>query len=163
MVKTLPKKYFCPACLKRYCYDYGLKRHLINKHNVPSDINIDDSYRLDADKKVKPNSVIQNKTQVSRTVVENNDVFRKKESDLHDYLICPITQQIYCNPVIAKDGITYEKDAILEWLKNNKTSPVTRKKIPKILYPNITIKNIRDIFIQNNPQYISDQYKPKML
>jgi len=150
------KNYFCPECLKKYCYGRGLKKHLINKHNAPPNTNIDDSYRLDADK-----VIIQ---KIDDEVTDQKlDVHMKKESGLYDYLICPITQQIYYDPVIAKDGITYERSAILEWLKNSKTSPITRKKIPKTLYPNLTIKNIKDIFIKNNPQYAIDQYNPKKI
>ena len=40
--------------------------------------------------------------------------------------ICPITQDVMKEPVIDKEGNTYEKSAILEWLKTNNKSPITR-------------------------------------
>jgi hypothetical protein len=43
--------------------------------------------------------------------------------------ICPITQDVMREPVIDKEGYTYEKSAILEWLKTNNKSPITRNVI----------------------------------
>ena len=40
--------------------------------------------------------------------------------------ICPITQDIMKEPVIDREGNTYEKSAIEEWLISNNTSPITR-------------------------------------
>lgn len=33
----------------------------------------------------------------------------------HRELICPITQELMRDPVVAEDGYTYEKEAILRW------------------------------------------------
>ncbi|CAG9320663.1 unnamed protein product [Blepharisma stoltei] len=44
----------------------------------------------------------------------------------HEYL-CPITQEMMEDPVIAADGNTYERAAITSWLNRSKTSPVTEK------------------------------------
>ncbi len=38
---------------------------------------------------------------------------------------CPITKGIMLNPYIARDGYSYEKVAIVEWLKEYSRSPVT--------------------------------------
>ena len=40
--------------------------------------------------------------------------------------ICPITQDFIREPVIDREGNTYEKSAILEWLKTSNKSPSTR-------------------------------------
>lgn len=40
--------------------------------------------------------------------------------------ICPITQEVMREPVIDHEGNTYEKSAILNWLKFTNTSPITR-------------------------------------
>ena len=40
--------------------------------------------------------------------------------------ICPITHDVMREPVIDHEGNSYEKSAILEWLKVNSTSPVSR-------------------------------------
>eukprot|EP00565_Helicotheca_tamesis_P006872 CAMPEP_0185728308 /NCGR_PEP_ID=MMETSP1171-20130828/3696_1 /TAXON_ID=374046 /ORGANISM="Helicotheca tamensis, Strain CCMP826" /LENGTH=376 /DNA_ID=CAMNT_0028396999 /DNA_START=102 /DNA_END=1232 /DNA_ORIENTATION=+ len=58
------------------------------------------------------------------------------ESDYESYttrisprreLICPITQEVFTDPVIAEDGHTYERKSLLRWLHqmNRTTSPVT--------------------------------------
>jgi len=49
---------------------------------------------------------------------------------------CPITHEIFTDPVIAQDGHTYERTAITEWFKHNDISPMTREKIGKVLITN---------------------------
>jgi len=44
-------------------------------------------------------------------------------------LLCPITHSLIQDPVIAEDGYTYERAAILKWVKEKGTSPMTREKI----------------------------------
>ena len=67
-----------------------------------------------------------------------------------DNFICPITQAVMCDPVIGNDGITYESDAIKQWLQSHNTSPVTRNIMSSNLIPNIALRNtIQDYFKQN--------------
>lgn len=42
-----------------------------------------------------------------------------------DYLCCPITQEIFDDPVCAEDGTTYERKAIQRWFEERRTSPKT--------------------------------------
>ncbi|CAF3374321.1 unnamed protein product [Rotaria sp. Silwood1] len=45
-----------------------------------------------------------------------------------DYdLVCPITLRVFQDPVIAADGRTYEREAIVRWITENGTSPFTRQ------------------------------------
>lgn len=44
-----------------------------------------------------------------------------------DELTCPITLQIFRDPVIASDGHAYEREAIVKWILQNGTSPLTRE------------------------------------
>ncbi len=44
-----------------------------------------------------------------------------------DELICPITWEIFRDPVIATDGHVYEREAITTWILQNGTSPLTRE------------------------------------
>ena len=41
-----------------------------------------------------------------------------------DYL-CPITQELMSDPVIAADGHAYERKDILQWIERKATSPMT--------------------------------------
>lgn len=67
---------------------------------------------------------------------------------LLETMTCPITQQIMNNPVIGSDGNTYEKDAIIRWLSQKQTSPLTNEP----MYENS---------LKVNPaiQHLVDQYK----
>ena len=40
-------------------------------------------------------------------------------------IVCPITDEIMQDPVMAADGHTYERRAITEWLAHHTTSPIT--------------------------------------
>ena len=48
-----------------------------------------------------------------------------------DSFICPINQTLMEDPVITPYGTTYERAAILNWLKKNNTDPLTKKKLSK--------------------------------
>jgi hypothetical protein len=45
----------------------------------------------------------------------------------NDDLICPITFRIFRDPVIAGDGHVYERAAIVRWIAEHGTSPLTRQ------------------------------------
>ncbi|KAG2495451.1 hypothetical protein HYH03_006397 [Edaphochlamys debaryana] len=52
--------------------------------------------------------------------------------------LCPITQDLMTDPVIATDGYTYERAAITDWLKRKSVSPLTNQPMPggAVLIPN---------------------------
>ena len=50
--------------------------------------------------------------------------FKKSVSDISKHLICPITQELMVDPVVADDENTYERTAILDWMETNGTSPL---------------------------------------
>lgn len=56
-------------------------------------------------------------------------------------LQCPITHEVMREPVVAADGYSYEKSAILTWLENgNTTSPMTNQPLPDLkVIPNRTL------------------------
>ena len=55
---------------------------------------------------------------------------------------CPITGDIIEDPVMDFEGNTYEKVAILRWLQNHNTSPVTRSILrTDQLIPNRALKD----------------------
>jgi hypothetical protein len=80
---------------------------------------------------------------------------------MNEHLICPITLKIFKDPVISKSGITYEKRAIIKWLKNNKTDPLSRESLTiEDLRPNLVIKNMINMIPKkdyyNNYLYIDE-------
>ena len=50
-----------------------------------------------------------------------------ESNDDTDDLTCPITLQIFRDPVTAGDGHVYERDAIVQWITERGTSPFTRE------------------------------------
>lgn len=42
-------------------------------------------------------------------------------------LICPITLELFRDPVVAGDGHVYEREAITQWILEHGTSPLTRE------------------------------------
>ncbi len=70
----------------------------------------------------------------------------QNSSFILDVLTCPITLDLFVDPVLANDGHTYERSAIVEWVKyHNGTSPMTRETIKlKELKSNRLIKQLSD-------------------
>ena len=56
-------------------------------------------------------------------------------------LLCPISQELPVDPVIAEDGQIYERGAIVEWLSRNATSPITRAPMGTKLLPALNVRN----------------------
>ena len=66
--------------------------------------------------------------------------------------ICPITQELPFDPVMAKDGKIYEREAILEWFRKkdgDATSPSTGKVIDTELVPVVQARNTIESLIQS--------------
>eukprot|EP00961_Rhodomonas_salina_P226412 3061166-Rhodomonas_salina.1 len=55
--------------------------------------------------------------------------------------VCPITDDVMSDPVIAADGLTYEREGIERWLEQHDTSPRTGAVLPnKLLIANVTFR-----------------------
>ena len=68
---------------------------------------------------------------------------------LRDEFVCPITQELMFDPVIAADGHTYDRSAIQRWLTNHDTSPKTGKKLDHLnLVENHNLKRLIDDLVQ---------------
>jgi len=78
------------------------------------------------------------------------------QNQIRDLIICPITLQIFCEPVIASDGITYEKSAITKLKK----SPISGATFIGTPYYSYLAKNVVDNFLTAYPEYKKDQYIP---
>ena len=59
--------------------------------------------------------------------------------------VCPITMDMMTDPVMAADGHTYERDALLRWLRTSNISPATGAQLAnRTVIPNYCVK----MFIQ---------------
>lgn len=56
--------------------------------------------------------------------------------EIPEKYLCPITQEIMTDPVVAADGQTYQMDSIKEWLNRGKIkSPLTGVILPNTILP----------------------------
>mmetsp|Transcript_10015 Transcript_10015/g.36619 ORF Transcript_10015/g.36619 Transcript_10015/m.36619 type:complete len:244 (+) Transcript_10015:206-937(+) len=73
--------------------------------------------------------------------------FTAEEADaLQEYLgndfVCPISRDVFHNPVIAADGKTYDFKYIREWLRVRQVSPLTNMSMAHYnLEPNVAVRN----------------------
>jgi len=66
-------------------------------------------------------------------------------------MLCPITGEIFFDPVMTDDGHSYEKLAIQCWLRDYDSSPVTKGTLKsKTLIPNILLKKLVNDFYDTN-------------
>ena len=56
--------------------------------------------------------------------------------------VCPITQSLPVDPVMAEDGMVYERSAIEKWIKKHKRSPLTNEAVGTKLLPALQVKNM---------------------
>ena len=82
--------------------------------------------------------------------------------EVYEFIICPITHQIFFDPVIAMDGHTYERSAIKKWFKRKSVSPSTGKIIKDNLVSNFFARNIVDMALKQNKELIKLQYIPSI-
>ena len=75
------------------------------------------------------------------------------------HLICPISHQIFLNPVVASDGHIYELTEISLWQSTHETSPITREIINNIFYTSRRTKDEVDNYLQLYPEELNNQYK----
>ena len=110
-----------------------------------------DSYKEETPEDKKPEKE-EEKQQQEDEKIENNNISLEKsntmptndedETEGKDSFICPINQTLMKDPVITPYGTTYERSAILNWLKNHNTDPLTKKKLSKeMLITNYALKS----------------------
>jgi hypothetical protein len=76
--------------------------------------------------------------------------------------VCPITSNIFDDPVTLETGQTYERRAILEWMdRGNSTCPITRQKLHSIQLPktNYVLKRLIASWQEHNPISVPNQYE----
>ena len=65
----------------------------------------------------------------------------RRVSDVPDEYVCPISQHPMEDPVLAEDGVTYERKEIERWLMEHRTSPVTRAVLKGQLFSNRALRS----------------------
>jgi hypothetical protein len=68
--------------------------------------------------------------------------------DIPEEYCCPITREIMIDPVIMKDGVTYEREVIAAALARNPVSPISRKPLSMAdAIPNRALKSMIERFL----------------
>lgn len=62
-------------------------------------------------------------------------------------LSCPITCQLFTDPVMASDGFLYERGPIERWFQRHGTSPLTRSRIDGVFHAVPTVRAEVDAFL----------------
>eukprot|EP00873_Tetraselmis_striata_P035797 jgi/Tetstr1/456061/TSEL_042831.t1 len=70
--------------------------------------------------------------------------------DMEEWLICPITQDIMADPVLAEDGYTYEREAIAAHFRRRAVSPMTNLPIGTAVFPNRIVKSMVEEWLSRN-------------
>ena len=55
-------------------------------------------------------------------------------------LLCPLTKQVFVDPVIASDGHTYERAAITNLVARGQQSPVDGSVLEERFFPNVMLR-----------------------
>tara|TARA_Y100000768_G_scaffold388661_1_gene385967 strand:+ start:44 stop:2251 length:2208 start_codon:yes stop_codon:yes gene_type:complete len=67
--------------------------------------------------------------------------------------VCSLTHSLMINPVVTNNGISFEKEAILNWLRTNEVCPITREYLDhSLIKPNIALKNLIDTLLNKKQQ-----------
>jgi hypothetical protein len=78
----------------------------------------------------------------------------ESSDEIPNEFLCPITMDIMKDPVIAMDGMSYDREAISNWLKKSQKSPKTNMLLPsKQLLQNHSLKILIHDWLERHPQY----------
>jgi hypothetical protein len=93
----------------------------------------------------------QHKQKEKQKPVQSDEKIEKIEKELIstggnnllDCFTCPLTREVFQDPVILSDGFTYEREAIQRWLNDgHRRSPMTNIELTNLdLVPNMVIKH----------------------
>jgi hypothetical protein len=78
--------------------------------------------------------------------------------DPPEAFICPISANLFVDPVVAADGHTYSRAFILRWFRTRQTSPLTNEVLAHTeLVPNHSLRKAMDEWREQQPMAISPE------
>ena len=106
-------------------------------------VNIEDIFEKILYKMYIEEQFNKNYNQQKEIIDEENSKYNFPEN-INKNFICPISYDVFYDPVTTCDGQTYERMEILKWFMEGKeTSPLTGKELEHLeIVPNIILKNI---------------------
>ena len=122
----------------------------------------------------KRNNMVQSNKHVVHklgTISEDQSTdFRKllqqfnEMDDAPEYIVCPLSMDVYIEPVVTPNGYIYEKQFIIEWLQDHDTDPLDANIKLKIedLEPEPDIEKAARLWRENKEQNDQDDEKDGM-
>jgi hypothetical protein len=78
---------------------------------------------------------------------QDDDKVEDKAGSCPEQLICPITGCPMEDPVVAADGHSYDREAILQWFASSTMSPMTGMRMQTTqVFPNFTLRQLSEEF-----------------
>jgi hypothetical protein len=112
-----------------------VKEHVVEKTNEEKLLELREYYE-----KLHLNDLTDDRRKIRENLNELKKAFK---NEIPDSFYCPISGEIFMDPVITADGHTYERKAIEMWFENHNTSPLTNVHLhSKDLIPNVTLKKL---------------------
>ncbi|KAJ4291764.1 hypothetical protein N0V90_009659 [Kalmusia sp. IMI 367209] len=109
------------------------------------------------EEKQERKSEFEKKRDDLRTAFALSDPEHLERREVPDYLIDGITFEIMHDPVVTKNGRSYERATIIEHLKRSATDPLTREPLSiNELRPNIALKEACTEFMEKNSGWVYD-------
>lgn len=83
---------------------------------------------------------------------------QRNNTNVSDSFICPITHELYQDPIITRCGHTFEHLPLISWLSQHPTCPTCRKDVNENdLSPNIILRNATQQF-GNRPKKVMNNF-----
>jgi STIP1 family protein 1 len=99
----------------------------------------------------------ENKVNDLRTAFALSDPENLEKREVPDYLVDGITFEIMHDPVVTRNGRSYERATLIEHLKRSPTDPLTREPLTIAeLRPNISLKEACTEFMEQNSGWVYD-------
>jgi STIP1 family protein 1 len=110
---------------------------------------------LSKDKKAEEKKSKMNLVDVREQIKKKNEKSTPEQETLneaeYESFFCPISQEIMKDPVITPQGISFDRQSILEWLKRDNKCPITKMALKESdLITNYALKNTIDDYLQKN-------------
>jgi GTP-binding protein EngB required for normal cell division len=87
-----------------------------------------------------------------RSILEQgtNYVTSLRKMNYPEHLICPLTQDLFLDPIVTPCGHSFSHQELLKWLNTNKSCPNCRELVnPKRLCPNLSLRQTIEDFLSS--------------
>lgn len=144
--EILLREQFLLSLEHKYNRDKDIFKYEINKIEKYYQDKISELNKINISDKKKINEQSLENEKLNKIIFQKCD--HLSLDDIQDFH-CPISWELFKDPVILEDGFTYERESITEWLTKHKTSPNTNRRVYSTkLIPNQSLKNVVGLYQQ---------------